>query len=117
MTLPHHPWDNQHFTDTPAPHHDPGARSLLTALRRLRRRHTGRLLVPYALLATVMSVAPDALRRRIVGHVSVALLLLLLQLALIIWVLAGHRRSAAHVDRAVEKYRRELAAFGRREAP
>ncbi|MFG2521475.1 hypothetical protein [Streptomyces sp. NPDC048527] len=119
MTGPHQPRNEPHFIEPPpaVPADAPGAQALLESVRRLRRRQAGPLLTGYLVFAAISSAAPDVLHRRIAGHLSVALLLLLLQLALIAWTLLGHNRGYADVDAATDRYRRGLAEHTRRAAP
>ncbi|MFE1322403.1 hypothetical protein [Kitasatospora phosalacinea] len=57
-------------------------------------RHVRRLLSGYLLFAVTVSAAPAVLHRPVVGHLSWALLLLALQLALTVRSVADHRRDA-----------------------
>jgi hypothetical protein len=123
LTIPTPPRAGAYFNRPPTPDGRPdrlpggAADRLLTALRRPGRRHSARFLTGYLLLAATASAAPTALHRRVAGHTSLALILLLLQLLLSAWTLAGHHRDAARLDAEVEDLRRQLAADDLRAQP
>ncbi|GAA5020193.1 DUF485 domain-containing protein [Kitasatospora paranensis] len=93
--------------DEPFPH--AAVDALIAAVCRLRRRHAGRLVVGYLLLVAVVAAAPAFLHHRVAGHVSVALLLVLAQLVIVVWSMAGHRRGAGRLDEDIEQFRHYLA--------
>ncbi|GAA2120845.1 hypothetical protein GCM10009759_70060 [Kitasatospora saccharophila] len=109
MTAPHQGPAGEFFRRPPtsytAPAAPPDPTHLLAAANGLSRRHGGRLLTGYLLFAATVSAAPSALHHRITGHVSPALVLLLLQLALVVWTLVGHHRGAARLESDIENHR------------
>ncbi|MEU2506576.1 hypothetical protein ABZ621_17955 [Streptomyces sp. NPDC007863] len=74
------------------------AGDLFSAITRVGGRWTGRAVVGYALLALAASAAPDALAEPIVGHLSLALVLICPQVLLIGWALMGQMRESERLD-------------------
>ena len=109
-------------------HHDPRKDGLGSAsadvlpseqtakLVRGEARWAGRALIGYLLLATIAAGKPDVLSQRAAGHVSVALILLVLQVLLVVVALVGHERRLRHLDSVRSSFRHDLEAHDRREA-
>lgn len=74
------------------------------------------MLIGSLLLAAVTALDPDVLSERAVGHLSVALLLLILQVPLIVWALIGHERERARMDGSYSPAGLDPEAYDRREA-
>ncbi|WP_329204751.1 hypothetical protein OG257_03925 [Streptomyces sp. NBC_00683] len=111
MTPQHRPPRNppQPPREEPAPDAARATAAQGAARHRIRRRYAGRIITGYLLLAVLVSAGPSALNERVAGHLSVASLLVLLHLALVLWALLSHRRSAARLDTSVKRLRNDLA--------
>ncbi|MFC9386980.1 hypothetical protein [Streptomyces venezuelae] len=97
------------FVPTPGPYDTPSspgerADALFVSVQRLRRRAVGRLLAGYVPLGTLFALSPQALQHRIGGPLSLGLLLLLAQPALVVWALADHRGRADRLDAERDRF-------------
>jgi hypothetical protein len=97
------------------PDTDQMIRPLWLRTRALRRRCALRLLCGLAPLAGLIALAPPLMSEPVIGRVTVAMLLTLVQVAYALWVLAGHDRASREVEAAAERLAGQpLTAGGRR---
>lgn len=117
LTYPGQPHHDPPHEPAGFPASDPPPGELAAVRDRAGARWAGRALLGSLLLALATAPDPDLLNEPAAGHMSVAMLLLTLQVPLVIWVLTGHERERARPARTFSTAGHDQETHNRWEGP